>query len=567
MSDVKITLSGQTERYRLAQNESRKLWSVTAPATELEVNYDLNDARLGVGLLREQQGSPGTQLRIADGYGVDLSEAGLVKHGPGGTSLGAYTGTPLTIGTYASRTFLLTSTNLYSWNGSQTTEMSTITAQNSWTIFSGNLYIAGGSNGLYKETGWGSSSTVAVTTPGTVSLVASLADGAADKFYVADGKTLYQSATPDSDNFLLTYTFSEDINNLWVMGGYLFVQTASKIFVVHADADGVANALELNSKTKHRANSSSGTILDSEGQETWTSDGNSLWLLRVLGFNEFDLTEAGPFVTTNTIPVTADIRGTILDVSIDIDAVYVTTLRGSDTYTYKGVEKSRGQFVWSPLIRWATTTIGAARVSAYDGISYLYVASGGSWANFKLHDWTIYNTGWQIDTMFLNNGEPTVDKIHHRLLTRVDRTGGTIQPASRVTEQASFATHGGAVSTDTGINLSNTTGKEIQLRITASGNTSGQYFNLRGLKVEGVRRPEVRRQYEFTVYADNKGEADFLRSLSANSGNVPNITRDALDDAVEVQVYPGWPREVETFDDGLRKPARAFEVRALEILT
>lgn len=89
---------------------------------------------------------------------------------------------------------------------------------------------------------------------------------------------------------------------------------------------------------------------------------------------------------------------------------------------------------------------------------------------------------------------------------------------------------------------------------------------MRGLQIEGVRRPEVRRQYDFTVYADNKSEADFLRSLSANSGTIPNITRDDLDTAVEVQVYPGWPREVELFDDALRKPSRAFEVRALEIL-
>jgi hypothetical protein len=569
MTDVKIVHSGQTEKYRLAQQDSRKLWSVISPATELEVEYNLNDASLGVGLLREQQGAPGTQLRIADGYGVDLSEAGLVKHGPGGTSIGSYSGTAKTVGTYSGRTFLLTSTNLYSWDGvTQTTEMTGVTLNNSWAVHGTSLYIAGGSNGLYKEAGWGTSSTVSVTTPTDVQLIASLPDGASNKMFIASDATIYSSSTPDSDNFSSIIVLPENINNLWVMGGYLFAQTASHIFLIHNDKDGVPVSVELNSKTKLMSNTSAGTILDTEGQETWSSDGNSLWLLRVLGFNEFDVTPAGPFETTQAVPVTSDIRGTILDVSIDIDAIYVTVLRGSDSYTYKGVEKARGIFVWSPLIKWGSSTVDVARVSAYNGDSHLYVAFSGSWAAFKLHDWTVYNTDWQIDTMFLNNGEPTVDKIHHRLLTRVDRTGGNIQPASRVTESGSFVNIGGAVSTDTGVNMGNKTGKEIQLRITMSGNSTSQYFNLRGLKVEGVRRPEVRREYNFTVYADNLGEANFLRSLASNSGTVPNITRnDGLDDAVEVQVYPGWPREVETFDDAQRKPARAFELRALEILT
>jgi hypothetical protein len=154
MTDVKIVHAGQTEKYRLAQQDSRKLWSVISPATELEVEYNLNDASLGVGLLREQQGAPGTQLRIADGYGVDLSEAGLVKHGPGGTNIGAYSGTAKTVGTYSGRTFLLTSTNLYSWDGvTQTTEMTGVTLNNSWAVHGTSLYIAGGSNGLYKEAG------------------------------------------------------------------------------------------------------------------------------------------------------------------------------------------------------------------------------------------------------------------------------------------------------------------------------------------------------------------------------------------------------------------------------
>lgn len=572
--DVKITLSGQTEKFRLVQDQSRKLWSLAPPASELKVDYDLNEASFGVGLLRQQVGRPGTQLRISDGYGVDLTEDGLVKHGPGRTSVGNYSGTAITIGTWASRTFLLTTSNLYNYNGSTLNDEGTISsAKNSYAKYGTDLYIAGGDDGggngrYYRIQSWGGGiTTVTTSSPTSVNFVASVANGTQNRFFVATANTVYSTDDPTgSPTFSLVTTLAEDINNMWSMNGYIFVQTESSIYIIHNDTNGNATAIELNSKMGSRANTTAGTILETEGQEAWSSDGKSLWLLRVLGFNEFDIAEAGPFETTQAVPITSDIRGTIIDVGRDIGAVYVTTLRGSDTYVYKGVEKDRGLWVWSPLINISSTTVSTAKVSAYDGDPYLYEADGTTLYRFKLQDWTVYNTDWQIETSFLNNGEPTVDKIHHSLLTRVDRTGGNIQPASRVTEQSSYTNNGGAVSTDTRVNLGNLTGKEIQLRITMSGNATNQYFNLRGLKVEGVRRPDQPRELNFTVWVDNLGEAAFLRSLNSNSGSIPSFTRSDLDDSVECQVYPGYPREIEGFDDGLRTATRAFEIRALEIL-
>ena len=570
--DVKIVLAGQTEKYRLAQVESRKLWAVSSPATELEVKYELNDASLGVGLLRAQQGSAGTQLRIADGYGVDLTVEGLVKHGPGAESVGSYSGTALKVDAFLSNTYLLTTTNLYNYAGSSLVNQGTVTgAKNSACVFNNELYIAAGTSGsngrMWKSAAWGAGVVeINDTSTTNINLVAALTVDNAERFYVADGNTVYYTATPDGDNFAQAVKVPETINQMWVMTGYLFVQTNSSMFIIHNDSDGNPAAVEINSKMRLRSNALAGTIMDTEGQSAWSSDGKSVWLLRVLGFNEFDIVDAGPFATSPGVPFASDIRGDILDISIDIDAVYVTVKRGSDTYCYKGTEPVRGTFTWSPLIKWSSQILDVAGVSAYNGESYLYSATGGTLTRFKLHDWTVFNTSWQIDTMFLNNGEPTVNKIHHRLKTRVDRTGGVYQPYVRVSESAGWTTVHGPQSVDLGIGLSNTTGPEVQLRIAVSGNSTSQYLNMRGLQIEGVRRPEVRRQYDFTVYADNKSEADFLRSLSANSGTIPNITRDDLDTAVEVQVYPGWPREVELFDDALRKPSRAFEVRALEIL-
>tara|TARA_R110000765_G_scaffold77455_2_gene152172 strand:+ start:16646 stop:18373 length:1728 start_codon:yes stop_codon:yes gene_type:complete len=570
--DVKIVLAGQTEKYRLAQVESRKLWAVSSPATELEVKYELNDASLGVGLLRAQQGSAGTQLRIADGYGVDLTAEGLVKHGPGAESVGSYAGTALKVDAFLSNTYLLTTTYLYNYAGSSLVTQGAVTgAKNSACVFNNELYIAAGADGgqgrMWKSAAWGAGVVeINDTSTTNINLVAALTVDNAERFYVADGNTVYYTATPNGDNFAQAVKVPETINQMWVMAGYLFVQTNSSMFIIHNDSDGNPAAVEINSKMRLRSNALAGTIMDTEGQSAWSSDGKSVWLLRVLGFNEFDIVDAGPFTSSPGVPFASDIRGDILDISIDIDAVYVTVKRGSDTYCYKGTEPVRGTFTWSPLIKWSSQILDVAGVSAYDGESYLYSAWSGTLNRFKLHDWTVFNTNWQIDTMFLNNGEPTVQKIYHRLSTRVDRTGGNYQPYARVSESAAWTTLHGAQSVDLGIGMVNLTGREVQVRIEVSGNSTSQYLNMRGLQIEGVRRPEVRRQYDFTVYADNKGEADFLRSLSANSGTIPNITRDDLDTAIEVQVYPGWPREVELFDDALRKPSRAFEVRALEIL-
>ena len=82
-TDVKIVQGGATHKFRLLQQQGRKFWQVGAPEEQTQVDIRQSDASYGSGLARVSNTSPGTQLRIAAGFGVDLTEEGYVQHGPG----------------------------------------------------------------------------------------------------------------------------------------------------------------------------------------------------------------------------------------------------------------------------------------------------------------------------------------------------------------------------------------------------------------------------------------------------------------------------------------------------
>lgn len=575
-NDVKIALGAQTEKFRLLQDKGRKFWQVSSPESQIEADFTVNEASYGVGLLRHQEGRLGTTLRIADGYGVDLSEQGLVKNGPGAVSVGAYSGVMLQARAFNDRVMVLTTSNLYSTTGSTPSSKGSVSgAKNSTAMFQREMYIAAGNNGsgsgrYYQLDSWsGTLATKIIGTPTNVNFIASVHNKLIERFWLADANKLYSTADPDTPvDATLEITLADNITNMWSMNGYLFVTTEASIFIIHNNAEGDPEALELNSKLASRRNSTAFSISDSEGQEAWLSDGTSMFLLRALGFNEFDITPAGPFETTLAVPITS-LTGTIIDVSIDASAVYVTTERISgQTHVYKGIEKERGLFVWSPLIHRNSGAVDAAQVVAHDGTPYLYLGDNGNLFRYQLRDWTNYTTSWEIETPFYNNNEPTIQAIYHRLLARLSATGGTIQAAARTTETGSYTNLGAAFDSDVARNMSNLTGKEIQLKFTMTGSDSAKYCHLRGFKTEGVRRPEKRDVYTFTIIPDNIREATFLKGLVTNASNAPIISRqEGFTTDVSVQVYPGWPREVELFDEVIGRPTRAFEIRAVEVLS
>ena len=561
-TDVKIVQSGTTHKFRLLQQQGRKFWQVSGPEEETRVDIRMDEASFGSGLKRAKGNAPGTNLRIANGFGVDLTEQGLVVHGPGSQSVGSYVGTALQTETFENRTALITTTDLHSWTGSTLDAGATLVdARASVAFHNKAMYIAAGATGgnarFFEKAGKGggadwSGALAAKTTTDAVNcnFIASVYNGNVNQVWIADDNKLYVSVdvgTPST--FALKLTMPDDITNLWVQSGFLFFSTQAGPYIVHENTAGEPEAVEINSKMRSRRNDNAFSILDTEGQDTWGSDGKTVFLLRSLGFNEFNIDNVSPFETTQAVPFTSD-RGTIIDISIDLDAVYITTEIGGNTFVYKGVEKERGLFVWSPLIR-ITGSISMAQVSAHDGDPFLYVGDSGTFTRYKLKDWTVFNTSWEIETPFFNNNEAAVAMLLSRMSAQVTRTGGEIQASFRLTDTAAFTNIGAAFSSDVNRNMGNATGKEIQLKFVMSGNTNAQFVDLHGFQVEGVRRPEHRKRYTFTVVVDSTTEATFLHALAENSANAPVISRDKYTQDVSVQMLLGWPREVELFDEVL----------------
>ena len=94
--DIKLNDGTNTRRFRLIQEGGAKLWSVTeqppSPAIEGRENvapeelllFEQRDWSWGIGLTRPtpQTQRPGHFLRYADGFNIDTTEPGSVKHGP-----------------------------------------------------------------------------------------------------------------------------------------------------------------------------------------------------------------------------------------------------------------------------------------------------------------------------------------------------------------------------------------------------------------------------------------------------------------------------------------------------
>jgi len=576
--DVKVALSGVTHKFRLLKQNGRKFWQVNGPEEETRVDIRMDNASFGSGLKRAKGQAPGTNLRIATGDGVDLTEEGLALHGPGSESVGAYSGVALKVGAFENETAIISSTNLYHWDGATLTSKGTITgATGSYTIHNKTMLIAagndGGGNARFYElaakttSDWdGTLSTQTVSTPVNCDFIASVYNGTAEQTWIADDNKLYVStdaATPTT--FTLKLTMPDPITNMWVQSGFLFISTQAGPYIIHENSDGEPEAVQINSKMQSRRNSNAFSILDSEGQDTWGSDGKTMFLLRSLGFNEFSIDNVGPYETKQNVPFTG-VRGDILDVSIDLDAVYVTTLLANKSVVYKGVEKERGLFTWSPLIA-VTGSVEMAQVSAHDGEPYMMIAIGNVLTRYKLRNWDVYNNGWTVETPFFNNNEAAVSMLLNRMSAQVTRTGGEVQAYYRVTDTANWTTIGAAFSSDVHRNMGNATGKEIQFKFESSGHASSEYINLHGFQVDGVRRPEHRKLYAFTVVVDSTTEADFLRSLAENGSNAPIISRDKFTDGVSVQLHLGWPREVELYDEVAQEPTRSFELLASEVLS
>ncbi len=101
------------------------------------------------------------------------------------------------------------------------------------------------------------------------------------------------------------------------------------------------------------------------------------------------------------------------------------------------------------------------------------------------------------------------------------------------------------------------TGKRIQLALNGTaGNSNLDGVDVKSFSLEGILKPENVPLYDFTVVTTNRGEADFIKALRADSEAI--TLTDRFDDAKTVFVIPGFPVELELFDDILKQPVRAY---------
>ncbi len=382
--DIKIDLDGTEQRLRLLQSDGRKHWTVREmppqPRVEEEASARLGEAPLqnlpfemdnwswGFGLERFglNRNDPGHIFRFFDGYGFDATEPGIIRHGPKSTVVGSITGTPVQTLLFKNKVVFLTVTKLYDWDG--TTLNQRIDNSGSFDhlqmeVFGTNLYIAQ-DNGQYTK--WDGSSASAISTgddQSEVALFLSL-QGATDPLMVKslntneiDTSTDPSSATGWATTGQTKVGDGDAITSLTSVSGLLFVTTESGIFIVDADN----TVVELHRLLRNRRSSDAFKILASSGLEVWYSDGVDMFRVIANGFEVFDIRNEGPFLNIDEKPLSADaLRGTILAVALDLDAVYVSVQRGANNYIYKGIETSRGIFAWTPLIRQASITGSAA---------------------------------------------------------------------------------------------------------------------------------------------------------------------------------------------------------------
>jgi len=581
--DIKITLAGVTKFFRLLQtrdrnsNAIRKLWDVqeVEPTTAF-ANFAQEDWQWGVGLNRAgiSLDRPGHVFRYADGFGIDTSKSGKVLHGPGSTSIGTISGTVKDFLLFSNKVWILTTSNLYSWDGA--------TLTNVWTNLDGALNLnmvkhgslivictsrfSGGNSRYYTSDG------VTTTARDTATAGANLVMYVLDKqLWRAHSTNLIDSTTTPTNTASwstdITVGEGDTITNLFSLSGLLFVTNAQGIFAVAADN----SVTELDKRLGTRRSTTAFSIKAGFGSDAWFSDGTKKVIHAVaLDFETFDIRPDGPFYHRDSRPVSETaIEGTVSSIALDLEAVYITAKRGADVYVFKGVEVERGEYVWSPFIRIASATNNAAAVMKMTGDASpkLYLNNGTSILTYDLEDWALYNTSYEFITYYDARNDESLVKLYTRLKTFLDVVGASvsIEVFRRVDTVTGWTTLGSISSS--GLNTQNAgilTNQRVQLRFVLTSSNSASHIDLRSFNLEGIVVPELRRIFDFVLVADSKPAADFLYSLRTTIAALP-IMEDRRGVARTIAVLPSYPREREQEDAVLGEPVMTYHIIAQEV--
>lgn len=586
--DVKIKGSATQPRFfRLLQQEGQKVWNVGERPSEAQIlgtsvqevaglpptqqlQFRMDDWSFGTGL--ETFGDldqVGHKFRAADGFGIDISSPGKLRHGPEALSVGTTTGSVIDTATLADTVFLLTQQRVYSWTGSTLTLEYThgSAAMLSFEVHGAQLYVAAGTVYLHaNETNW------LAGTPTSKSFQADALLSLGTQLWRMDasGGTVHSSVDPTVGSPTwstgITVGGGEELTNMFSLSGLLFVTTEATIFNITSDEA----TIEMDKRIRTRRSTNAFTIKAEGGSEVWLSDGKNIFRVVAEGFEVFDIQLQGPLQGDDAIPFTNfDIQGTIRAIALDLEAVYVAVARTgtSDTYIYKGVEVTRNRFVWSPIIKSPNQcdVLAIAKLTG-ESESHIYFNSGTTMKRVDVN-WTTYASAWRMDTPFFTASIDNWTKLFRKISAFVDKDANAAITVSQRTDDASGFTSIGTLTPSNGLAeillpapLST---KRVQLRFDGSTSDVADKVDLRSFNLEGVMFPPLALSMDFSVTVDTKSQADFLRNLRSDETVFP-IIEDRFGIARTVSIVPGFPQESEQFDEILKEPVRTYRIVALE---
>lgn len=586
--DVKISDGTTTRRFRLLQSRGRKAWGVRelAPNPQVEgstaareglpvsqmLPFDGQDFSWGSGLKRfsPQTQRPGHSLRYADGFNIDTTEPGIVKHGPSVSTVGTTDTDVQQAIVFNDKVWFMTTASLYSWDGCTLTQEYTECGETflEMEVFDGNLFVAANTKYFHTD---------------GIACALTEVDVAADHFLALNG-VLWRgegnqiSSSEDPADCCPTWTTLADvgdgdsIRNLFSISGLLGVETAGGVFII----DNNLNSIELNKGLRNRrATSTTKEIKSESGSEVWFSDGVDLRRLVAVGFELFDIGPDGPFHTTDDRPVTEFPSGGDIGyagVTQDLNTVYVVVERSQGNYIYKGKELSRNVFAWTPLVKDATSNtdfIAALKLSS-DTQAIVYYNAGTTVKMFDT-EWTTFAATWELETCKFNATLAAWDKMWYQINAYVinsDTCNASIDVERRLDTTSGYTDFGTATLASNGSNkitLSTPlSGKEIQLKFVGATCDSAESVDLVSFLLEGLLRPDYRRSYDFTLVADSKEDTTFIEGLRTGTSSFITLTdRFGIDRTVFL--LPGYPVEEEIIDDIRKEPVRSYRLLAQEL--
>jgi hypothetical protein len=579
--DVKITLGPATRKLRLltlkgstTRTRGSKAWSVREPTYDTLPPFQMKDWSWGGGLLQftPQTDRPGHTLRYSDGFGVDTSD-GIAKHGPLVTNVGApLAEAPLDAVVLGTKFWILTQSHLYSWDGT--------TLKDEWTngsadnkgieVYKNRIFISAYGANYYWTPGTGAPITVTTTAiPASIFLAINT-----QLWRMYSGNLISSSEDPEA--VAPTWTTGivagdgDTVTNLFSVAGLLGIATYSSLYVVNSNLE----SLELNKVLRYKRSSLAFCVKSESGGDVWFSDRFAVTRLLVGSTDSFVIRPEGPFLSWDERPVTTPFNaGYILGICQDVAAVYIAVTRGAYLYVYKGVPVTADIYVWTPVVRVsgasANYLCAVAQLSG-DSYSYVYFSVNKQLKRFPT-TWSTYCPDWELETPYFTANEETVAKLWHKIRVYLERQANTtVTVYYRLDNTAAWTQFGTSAMHDDGYNYISLpatplAGRRFQLKFAGNTTNSANKVDLQSFALDGMIKPDRAALFDFTVIADNKGDADFLVTLRTDATRHVAVV-DRFGVTRTMYVLPGYPIETEDMDEARQEPVRVYQIVGLEVI-